>query len=390
MGADVLELHVDDARRSSPAAAAARLGSGEARSISATAASRCRPPGRGRPDERRAAPRRGRHRAERPQPAPSSLDDVFLALTGRGASRGGGGRPRRSPGAAGREGARERAIERPSRPPQAPPLARLPASAIFTDSFGSPAQLLTIIRTPQLLVFSTIQPVMFVLLFRYVFGGAITCRPTATRATCCPASSCRRSPSAAPPPPRPGRRPEGRASSTASVAADGALRRARRTHRGRPYAQPLRGRADDPGGFAGTSASRADCSWPWRDAHRTALRLRALLVLRIRRDAGERPGDCALALHPSLPVRFPLHLRPARDHALLAAGLRRPPAGLEAVANAVRGLSLGTATTSDVVLGADLDRRRCCSSSCRSPRGNTARAEQSRLAIVILGYDRAA
>jgi ABC-2 type transport system permease protein/oleandomycin transport system permease protein len=30
-----------------------------------------------------------------------------------------------------------------------------------------------IMRTPQLLVFSTIQPVMFVLLFRYVFGGAI-------------------------------------------------------------------------------------------------------------------------------------------------------------------------------------------------------------------------
>ena len=28
-------------------------------------------------------------------------------------------------------------------------------------------------RTPQLLVFATIQPVMFVLLFRYVFGGAI-------------------------------------------------------------------------------------------------------------------------------------------------------------------------------------------------------------------------
>src|SRR5919106_1534519 len=28
-------------------------------------------------------------------------------------------------------------------------------------------------RVPQLLVFSTIQPVLFVLLFRYVFGGAI-------------------------------------------------------------------------------------------------------------------------------------------------------------------------------------------------------------------------
>src|SRR5438445_11115864 len=29
-------------------------------------------------------------------------------------------------------------------------------------------------RVPQLLVFSTIQPVIFVLMFRYVFGGAIT------------------------------------------------------------------------------------------------------------------------------------------------------------------------------------------------------------------------
>lgn len=33
--------------------------------------------------------------------------------------------------------------------------------------------LLRIMRTPELLVFSGIQPVMFVLLFRYVFGGAI-------------------------------------------------------------------------------------------------------------------------------------------------------------------------------------------------------------------------
>ena len=31
-------------------------------------------------------------------------------------------------------------------------------------------------RVPQLLVFSTIQPVIFVLMFRYVFGGAITLR----------------------------------------------------------------------------------------------------------------------------------------------------------------------------------------------------------------------
>src|SRR5205085_12321444 len=33
--------------------------------------------------------------------------------------------------------------------------------------------LLNIKRNPQLLVFSTIQPVIFVIMFRYVFGGAI-------------------------------------------------------------------------------------------------------------------------------------------------------------------------------------------------------------------------
>ena len=33
--------------------------------------------------------------------------------------------------------------------------------------------LITLRRVPQLLIFSTIQPVIFVLLFRYVFGGAI-------------------------------------------------------------------------------------------------------------------------------------------------------------------------------------------------------------------------
>ena len=32
-------------------------------------------------------------------------------------------------------------------------------------------------RVPQLLVFSTIQPVIFVLMFRYVFGGAIDTSP---------------------------------------------------------------------------------------------------------------------------------------------------------------------------------------------------------------------
>lgn len=35
-------------------------------------------------------------------------------------------------------------------------------------------QLLLLVRVPEVLIFSTIQPVMFVLLFRFVFGGSIT------------------------------------------------------------------------------------------------------------------------------------------------------------------------------------------------------------------------
>jgi ABC-2 type transport system permease protein len=51
---------------------------------------------------------------------------------------------------------------------------KLPASAAFTDAMVMARRnLLRIIRLPQLLVFATVQPVMFVLLFRYVFGGAI-------------------------------------------------------------------------------------------------------------------------------------------------------------------------------------------------------------------------
>jgi ABC-2 type transport system permease protein/oleandomycin transport system permease protein len=51
---------------------------------------------------------------------------------------------------------------------------RLPWTAALSDGVViARRNLRRIARTPQLLVFSTIQPVMFVLLFRYVFGGSI-------------------------------------------------------------------------------------------------------------------------------------------------------------------------------------------------------------------------
>ena len=52
--------------------------------------------------------------------------------------------------------------------------ARITIAQQVSDILGvTHRNLLHILRTPELLVFSSIQPIMFVLLFRYVFGGAI-------------------------------------------------------------------------------------------------------------------------------------------------------------------------------------------------------------------------
>ena len=121
---------------------------------------------------RRAAPgtdRRQRHRAARP-----TLDDVFLQLTGAPPGEDGGGPGPRT---------RRRPRPRPPAPdvpaPRRPVLRlRLPSpqavrSAVTDTAVVTGRNLRHFIRQPDLLVFSTIQPVLFVLLFVYVFGGAI-------------------------------------------------------------------------------------------------------------------------------------------------------------------------------------------------------------------------
>jgi ABC-2 type transport system permease protein/oleandomycin transport system permease protein len=55
---------------------------------------------------------------------------------------------------------------------------RLTLGTVLSDAATITRRYLThIVRQPQLLVFSTVQPVMFVLLFRYVFGGALQLPP---------------------------------------------------------------------------------------------------------------------------------------------------------------------------------------------------------------------
>jgi ABC transporter DrrB family efflux protein len=103
-----------------------------------------------------------------------TLDDVFLQLTGA------------PPGEdAGQPGPRTRRRPRPRQPAPDGPAPRRPVlrlrhpspravrSAITDTAVVTGRNLRHYIRQPDLLVFSTIQPVLFVLLFVYVFGGAI-------------------------------------------------------------------------------------------------------------------------------------------------------------------------------------------------------------------------
>jgi len=61
------------------------------------------------------------------------------------------------------------------RPAPAEPRGVRRLTAAASDSLAVVwRNLIALRRVPQLLIFSTIQPVIFVLLFRYVFGGAIT------------------------------------------------------------------------------------------------------------------------------------------------------------------------------------------------------------------------
>ena len=112
-----------------------------------------------------------------------TLDDVFLQLTGGPPSENGAEasvatddeRPNptsiRVPAA--RSGAGVRPAPRP--PPRWRRLSPRELRGDITDArVVSVRNLRHFVRQPDLLVFSTIQPIMFVLLFTYVFGGAIS------------------------------------------------------------------------------------------------------------------------------------------------------------------------------------------------------------------------
>ena len=108
-----------------------------------------------------------------------SLDDVFLSLTGHRAEADDDATAVR----------RERRCRMSARTiadgdHRAARDRRDPARPVVRDTSAiAKRNLLGYLRVPQLLVFSTIQPVIFVLMFRYVFGGAIRSRPACRTST---------------------------------------------------------------------------------------------------------------------------------------------------------------------------------------------------------------
>src|SRR6516225_169284 len=104
-----------------------------------------------------------------------TLDDVFLQLTGAPPSED-GGRSRQIAGGQISAQAAGGQISTPRRPVLRlqPPSARAVRSAVTDTAVVTGRNLRHFIRQPDLLTFSTIQPVIFVLLFVYVFGGAVS------------------------------------------------------------------------------------------------------------------------------------------------------------------------------------------------------------------------
>jgi daunorubicin resistance ABC transporter ATP-binding subunit len=103
-----------------------------------------------------------------------TLDDVFLQLTGAPPSEDGGApspRTRRRP----RPQQPQPDVPAPRRPVLRlrSPSPRAVRSALTHTAVVTGRNLRHFIRQPDLLTFSTIQPVIFVLLFVYVFGGAV-------------------------------------------------------------------------------------------------------------------------------------------------------------------------------------------------------------------------
>ena len=100
-----------------------------------------------------------------------TLDDVFVALTGHATTPTETGNGRRRGRRGRRRRARRTAMSGPSQPRRR---TRVSLGHALKDTLVIVRRnLLRVVRLPQLLLLATVQPVMFLILFNYVFGGAV-------------------------------------------------------------------------------------------------------------------------------------------------------------------------------------------------------------------------
>ena len=216
----------------------------------------------------------------------------------------------------------ERTVEEIPDPPSGP-------SWLLRDSWTEAHRHLQALpRNPELLVFATLQPIMFVVLFVYVFGGSINVPgydelqavrdPRDLRPDRAVRFDLHRS--------RDRRRPEQGLRRTAAFAADVPVGRALRAHHQRRRAQRGVVRGDARGGVPGGVPHRGfDRRGGRGDAPAVRLRVRVLLDPGVHRplggfDRGRELGE----LHLDVPAHVHLvGVRGAGEHAELAAAHRR-------------------------------------------------------------------
>ena len=207
-------------------------------------------------------------------------------------------------------------------------------SGAARDSFAiTRRNLITYRRVPALLVFTLIEPVIFVLLFRYVFGGAIGVPGGVSYVDfLIPGIFVQTAVFGA----------TNTAIGLATDVKSGLLERFRALPMarsavltGRTFAdlgaQRVRGRADGRGGLCRRLPRAHRCrAVHTGDPARAAVRLRVLLGLRHRRSRDRRPRERPGGhLPPARPAGVRLvGVRAGGDDARLAAGLRRAPAGV--------------------------------------------------------------
>ena len=182
IGGEVLELHVEhQADLEKVTASLSGIGTGEP-NIDVDAGTRADPrreQGARDPARQRATPRRDGHPARRDRPAPSDARRrlPLAHRTRLGGRRGTGRRADRTIEASREEGSMSATITRPAERRAPKGIVARSSLAITDGIIVARRNLLTLTRVPTVFIFELVQPIMFVLLFRFIYANQLANLP---------------------------------------------------------------------------------------------------------------------------------------------------------------------------------------------------------------------